>query len=83
MCVDPVTQLGLNTDSVLGYSIGDIHRTSDADTPELLPCGYLVGESDTITVKLKGTVCCFCSFLGELFIFIWYCARVPHQFPMV
>lgn len=55
MCVDPVTQLGLNTDSVMGYSIGDIHRSSDADTPELLPCGYLVGESDTISVKLKGT----------------------------
>ncbi|XP_050955554.1 neuron navigator 2 isoform X2 [Labeo rohita] len=51
--VDPVTQLGLNTDSVMEYSIGDIHRASDADTPELLPCGYLVGESDTISVKLK------------------------------
>ncbi|XP_057185470.1 neuron navigator 2 isoform X3 [Triplophysa rosa] len=53
MYVDPVTQLGLNTDSVMGYSIGDINRTSDAETPELLPCGYLVGESDTISVKLK------------------------------
>ncbi|XP_051740195.1 neuron navigator 2 isoform X8 [Ctenopharyngodon idella] len=51
--VDPVTQLGLNTDCVMEYSIGDIHRASDADTPELLPCGYLVGESDTISVKLK------------------------------
>ncbi|KAL1247403.1 hypothetical protein QQF64_022779 [Cirrhinus molitorella] len=51
--VDPLTQLGLNTDSVMEYSIGDIHRASDADTPELLPCGYLVGESDTISVKLK------------------------------
>uniref|UniRef100_A0A672QTF1 Neuron navigator 2 n=1 Tax=Sinocyclocheilus grahami TaxID=75366 RepID=A0A672QTF1_SINGR len=51
--IDPITQLGLNTDSVLEYSIGDIHRASDADTPELLPCGYLVGESDTISVKLK------------------------------
>lgn len=56
ICVDPVTQLGLTTDSVMEYSIGDIHRTSDADTPELLPCGYLVGESDTISVKLKGTL---------------------------
>ncbi|XP_058622598.1 neuron navigator 2 isoform X2 [Onychostoma macrolepis] len=51
--VDPVTQLGLNTDSVMEYSIADIHRASDADTPELLPCGYLVGESNTISVKLK------------------------------
>uniref|UniRef100_A0A8C8GB94 Calponin-homology (CH) domain-containing protein n=1 Tax=Oncorhynchus tshawytscha TaxID=74940 RepID=A0A8C8GB94_ONCTS len=52
--VDPVSQLGLNSDCVLGYSIGDIHRTSGADTPELLPCGYLVGDSDTISVSLKG-----------------------------
>ncbi|CAB1313513.1 unnamed protein product [Coregonus sp. 'balchen'] len=47
-------KLGLNSDSVLGYSIGDIHRTRGADTPELLPCGYLVGDSDTISVSLKG-----------------------------
>uniref|UniRef100_A0AAY4ENI5 Calponin-homology (CH) domain-containing protein n=1 Tax=Denticeps clupeoides TaxID=299321 RepID=A0AAY4ENI5_9TELE len=52
--VDPVSQLGLNSDSVLGYSIGEIHRTNGAEMPELLPCGYLVGHSDTITVKLKG-----------------------------
>ncbi|GAA6074816.1 neuron navigator 3 isoform X1, partial [Tachysurus ichikawai] len=51
--VDPVSQLGLNTDSVLSYSIGDVQRTSEADTPELLPCGYLVGDSDTISVRLK------------------------------
>lgn len=52
--VDPVSQLGLNTDSVLSYSIGDVQRTSEADMPELLPCGYLVGDSDTISVRLKG-----------------------------
>ncbi|XP_053361490.1 neuron navigator 2 isoform X2 [Clarias gariepinus] len=52
--VDPVSQLGLNTDSVLSYGIGDVQRTCEADTPELLPCGYLVGDSDTISVRLKG-----------------------------
>uniref|UniRef100_A0A8C4X4T2 Neuron navigator 2 n=1 Tax=Erpetoichthys calabaricus TaxID=27687 RepID=A0A8C4X4T2_ERPCA len=52
--VDPLSQLGLNSDSVVGYSIGDIHRTNGAETPELLPCGYLVGENTTITVTLKG-----------------------------
>lgn len=52
--MDPVSQLGLNTDSVLSYGIGDVQRTSEADTPELLPCGYLVGDSDTISVRLKG-----------------------------
>ncbi|RXM31738.1 Neuron navigator 2 [Acipenser ruthenus] len=52
--VDPMSQLGLNSDSVLGYSIGDIHRTAGAQTPELLPCGYLVGDNNTISVTLKG-----------------------------
>ncbi|XP_058858505.1 neuron navigator 2 isoform X4 [Acipenser ruthenus] len=52
--VDPVSQLGLNSDSVLGYSIGDIHRTTRSETPELLPCGYLVGDNNTISVTLKG-----------------------------
>ncbi|XP_030129341.4 neuron navigator 2 isoform X6 [Taeniopygia guttata] len=52
--VDPVSQLGLNSDSVLGYSIGEIRRTNSAETPELLPCGYLVGENNTISVTIKG-----------------------------
>ncbi|XP_042294914.1 neuron navigator 2 isoform X6 [Sceloporus undulatus] len=52
--VDPVNQLGLNSDSVLGYSIGEIIRTSSTETPELLPCGYLVGENNTISVTIKG-----------------------------
>ncbi|XP_064423283.1 neuron navigator 2 isoform X3 [Latimeria chalumnae] len=52
--VDPVSQLGLNSDSVVGYSIGDIKRVNSVDTPELLPCGYLVGENNTISVTLKG-----------------------------
>ncbi|XP_044292640.1 neuron navigator 2 isoform X4 [Varanus komodoensis] len=54
--VDPVSQLGLNSDSVLGYSIGEIIRTNSAETPELLPCGYLVGENNTISVSIKGIV---------------------------
>ncbi|XP_066043603.1 neuron navigator 2 isoform X3 [Chamaea fasciata] len=52
--VDPVSQLGLNSDSVLGYSIGEIKRTNSAESPELLPCGYLVGENNTISVTIKG-----------------------------
>uniref|UniRef100_A0A6I8NP83 Neuron navigator 2 n=1 Tax=Ornithorhynchus anatinus TaxID=9258 RepID=A0A6I8NP83_ORNAN len=52
--VDPVSQLGLNSDSVLGYSIGEIKRSNTAETPELLPCGYLVGENNTISVAVKG-----------------------------
>ncbi|XP_077476471.1 neuron navigator 2 isoform X3 [Stigmatopora argus] len=55
--VDPASQLGLSTDSVEGYNIGDIHRPRSpnaAHTPELLPCGYLVGDSNTINIQLKG-----------------------------
>ncbi|XP_078029930.1 neuron navigator 2 isoform X4 [Epinephelus lanceolatus] len=55
--VDPVSQLGLSSDSVEGYNIGEIHRPSTpsaAHTPELLPCGYLVGDSNTINIQLKG-----------------------------
>ncbi|XP_012612160.1 neuron navigator 2 isoform X2 [Microcebus murinus] len=52
--VDPVSQLGLNSDSVLGYSIGEIRRSPTSETPELLPCGYLVGENTTISVTVKG-----------------------------
>nr|XP_021327536.1 neuron navigator 2 isoform X7 [Danio rerio] len=52
--VDPVSHLGLGSDSVEGYRIGDVVRCSGANTPELLPCGYLVGENDTINISLKG-----------------------------
>uniref|UniRef100_A0A673HIC3 Neuron navigator 2a n=1 Tax=Sinocyclocheilus rhinocerous TaxID=307959 RepID=A0A673HIC3_9TELE len=51
--VDPVSHLGLGSDSVEGYRIGDVIRSSGAVTPELLPCGYLVGENDTINISLK------------------------------
>lgn len=52
-----MSQLGLSSDSVEGYKIGEIHRPSSASaalTPELLPCGYLVGDSNTINIQLKG-----------------------------
>lgn len=52
--VDLVSQLGLNSDSVLGYSIGEVKRSDASETPELLPCGYLVGENTTISVTVKG-----------------------------
>ncbi|XP_041071952.1 neuron navigator 3 [Carcharodon carcharias] len=52
--LDPTTSLGLSSDSILSYNIGDIVRSSNLELPELLPCGYLVGESNIITVNLKG-----------------------------
>lgn len=52
--VDPVTNLGLSAESVFSYHIGEIMRTKDAELPELLPIGYLVGETMQIGICLKG-----------------------------
>ncbi|XP_078077213.1 neuron navigator 3 [Mustelus asterias] len=52
--LDPATSLGMSSDSILSYNIGDIMRAGNLELPELLPCGYLVGENNIITVNLKG-----------------------------
>ena len=53
--IDPVSNLGLNTDAVQSYHIADqITRQKGSDLPELLPCGYLVGENTNVTISLKG-----------------------------
>ncbi|XP_057710356.1 neuron navigator 3 isoform X4 [Corythoichthys intestinalis] len=52
--VDPVTSLGLSSDSIVCYRMGDVVRAHSSEVPELLPCGYLVGESNVIKVNLKG-----------------------------
>ncbi|XP_052708110.1 neuron navigator 2-like isoform X6 [Crassostrea angulata] len=53
--VDPVTNLGLSAESVFSYHIAEIIRTKDAELPELLPIGYLVGDTMQIGICLKGT----------------------------
>ncbi|XP_027742571.1 neuron navigator 3 isoform X3 [Empidonax traillii] len=52
--VDPTTSLGLNSDCIASYCIGDVIRAHSLEVPELLPCGYLVGDNNIITVNLKG-----------------------------
>ncbi|XP_037099745.1 neuron navigator 3 isoform X14 [Syngnathus acus] len=52
--VDPVTSLGLSSDSIVCYRMGEVVRSHSSEVPELLPCGYLVGESNVIKVNLKG-----------------------------
>ncbi|XP_030069878.1 neuron navigator 3 isoform X2 [Microcaecilia unicolor] len=52
--VDPVGNLGLSSDSIVSYSMGDLVRAQGVEVPELLPCGYLVGDNNIITVNLKG-----------------------------
>ncbi|KAL8586948.1 hypothetical protein ACOMHN_062359 [Nucella lapillus] len=53
--VDPVTNLGLSAESVFSYHLGEITRTKDSEVPELLPIGYLVGDTTQIGICLKGT----------------------------
>ncbi|KAJ8269277.1 hypothetical protein COCON_G00118840 [Conger conger] len=52
--VDPLTSLGLTSDSIASYRIGEVLRAHGSETPQLLPCGYLVGENNVITVNIKG-----------------------------
>lgn len=53
--MDPLSSLGLTSDSIVGYRLGDVVRAHGSEVPELLPCGYLVGDSNIITVSLKGS----------------------------
>ncbi|KAM4523187.1 neuron navigator 3 isoform 5-T5 [Fundulus diaphanus] len=52
--VDPGTSLGLSSDSIVGYRMGEVIRCHASEVPELLPCGYLVGDNNIIKVNLKG-----------------------------
>uniref|UniRef100_A0A8C7J2M4 Neuron navigator 3 n=1 Tax=Oncorhynchus kisutch TaxID=8019 RepID=A0A8C7J2M4_ONCKI len=52
--VDPLTSLGLNSDSIVSYRMGDVVRAHASELPEMLPCGYLVGDNNVISVNLKG-----------------------------
>lgn len=52
--MDPLTSLGLSSDSIVCYRMGDVVRSHASEVPELLPCGYLVGDNNVIKVNLKG-----------------------------
>lgn len=52
--VDPASGLGLTTDSLVSYHLGEAVRGKDYNVPELLPCGYLVGDVQTIKLVLRG-----------------------------
>ncbi|XP_066224602.1 neuron navigator 3 isoform X3 [Saccopteryx leptura] len=52
--VDTSASLGLSSDCIASYCVGDLIRSQSLEVPELLPCGYLVGDNNIITVNLKG-----------------------------
>lgn len=52
--IDTSSSLGLSSDCIASYCVGDAVRSYSLEVPELLPCGYLVGDNNIITVNLKG-----------------------------
>lgn len=52
--IDTSSSLGLSSDCIASYCVGDLIRSHNLEVPELLPCGYLVGDNNIITVNLKG-----------------------------
>lgn len=51
--LDPGTNLGLNTDSITSYHLGEAKRGPEMGFPELLPCGYIVGNVRTLYICLQ------------------------------
>lgn len=52
--IDTGTNLGLNTDSITSYHLGDAKRGPEIGFPELLPCGYIVGNVRSLYICLQG-----------------------------
>ncbi|KAL5280209.1 NAV2 family protein [Megaselia abdita] len=52
--IDPGTNLGLNTDSITSYHLGDAKRGPEVGFPELLPCGYIIGNVRSLYICLQG-----------------------------
>ncbi|KAJ0181099.1 hypothetical protein K1T71_003184 [Dendrolimus kikuchii] len=52
--IDPGTNLGLNTDSITSYHLGEATRGPEVGFPELLPCGYIIGTVNTLYICLQG-----------------------------
>lgn len=52
--IDPGTNLGLNTDSITSYHLGDAKRGPEIGYPELLPCGYVIENVRSLYICLQG-----------------------------
>jgi neuron navigator 2 len=52
--IDPGTNLGLNTDSITSYHLGEAKRGPEMGFPELLPCGYIIGNVKNLYICLQG-----------------------------
>ncbi|XP_055546708.1 protein sickie-like isoform X2 [Wyeomyia smithii] len=52
--VDPGGNLGLSTESIASYHLGEARRSHELYLPELLPYGYIIGNVDTLYICLRG-----------------------------
>jgi len=55
MLVDPVANLGLSSESLNSYQIGEISRRIHHQEPELLPYGYIIGDIKSIRIDLHNS----------------------------
>ncbi|XP_045469651.1 protein sickie isoform X1 [Harmonia axyridis] len=51
--LDPGGGLGLGSDSIASYKLGEAERKPDAGPPDLLPVGYAIGRVNTVHVVLQ------------------------------
>lgn len=51
--LDPGGGLGLGTDAIASYKLGEAERILDGSSPDLLPVGYVVGRVNTLHVVLQ------------------------------
>ena len=52
MLVDPVANLGLSSESLNNYQLGEVSRKIHDQEPELLPYGYIIGDIRSISINL-------------------------------
>jgi len=45
--------LGLDVNSIMCYYVGEMPRIGSPKLPDLLPCGYLVGDLTNVVIQLK------------------------------
>ncbi|KAK9880377.1 hypothetical protein WA026_010260 [Henosepilachna vigintioctopunctata] len=51
--LDPGGGLGLGSDAIASYKLGEAERKPDANPPDLLPVGYAIGRINTLHVVLQ------------------------------
>lgn len=78
--IDPGTNLGLNTDSITSYHLGEAKRGPEIGFPELLPCGYIVGNVRSLYICLQGVgSLAFDSLIPRSIVHRYICLLTEHR----